>query len=154
VDVALLLRELCAKLGVCLPRSEQEALIADPPADVDEFVAAVLRADGGDPEAADVRLVRRVRVMVDAHLRDPADPPPVGPRLDVYPLLYDLCVRLGHCLPPEPWDALMNDPPLDVDAFAEAVFVGEGLEPRGVDTQAWRAVRGVVESHFHAAGLI
>jgi hypothetical protein len=114
----------------------------------------VLRADGGEPEAADARLVRRARVMVEAHLRDPSAPPPAGPPFDAYPLLYDLCVRLGYCLPPEPWDALMTDPPLDVDAFAEAVFVGEGLpSPRDVDTQSWRSVRALVEQHFRTEGL-
>jgi hypothetical protein len=154
MDVAPLLHELCAKLGVCLPQQKRDALIADPPADVDAFVVAVLRADGGEPEAADARLVRRVRVMVDAHLRDPSVPPPAGPPFDVYPLLYDLCVRLGYCLPPEPWDALMTDPPLDVDTFAEAVFVGEGLpSPRGADTQSWRSVRALVEQHFRSEGL-
>ena len=155
MDVALLLHEICARLGVCPPQAEVEALVANPPADVDAFVAAVLRADGGDPEAGDLRLVRRVRVMVDAHRRDPSDPGPTPAALDVYPLLYDLCVRLGYCLPPEPWDALMNDPPRDVDAFAEAVFLGDGLaSPRASDTAHWRLVRGVVESHFRDAGLV
>ncbi|BEP14367.1 hypothetical protein acdb102_26780 [Acidothermaceae bacterium B102] len=154
VDVALLLHELCAKLGVCLPQHEQDALIADPPADVDDFVTAVLRADGGEPEATDLRLARRVRVMVDGHLRDPADPPSPGPAFDAWPLLYDVCVRLGYCLPPEQWDALMADPPLDVDAFAEAIFIGEGMEsPREADTHTWRTVRALVEQHFRTEGV-
>lgn len=155
MDIPLLLHELCAKLGVCLPQHEQDALVAAPPPDVDGFVTAVLRADGGEPEAADARLVRRVRLMVEMHLRNPADPPVPGPPFDAWPLLYDLCMRLGYCLPPESWDALLANPPPDVDAFAEAVFIGEGLDsPRAVDTESWRGVRGMVETHLREAGVL
>jgi hypothetical protein len=151
MDAAALLFELCARLGVCLSKEAQDRLIADPPADVDEFVSAVLRADGGEPEATDVRLVRRVRLLVEAGLRDPGDPLLPGPAFDAYGLLYDLCVRLGYCLPPESWDALMSQPPLDVDAFAKAVFLAEGIPVPG--RQAWRDVQGLVEQHFRDQGL-
>ena len=43
------LEELCVKLGYCLPPSEQDAILSDPPADADAFVDAVLTAEGLDP---------------------------------------------------------------------------------------------------------
>lgn len=54
---------------------------------------------------------------------------PKPSREAVASLLYDLCVDLGFCLPPEEQAALCDAPPGDVDAFTEAVFRAEGLEP-------------------------
>lgn len=45
------LEELCVNLGYCLPPSEQEALLSDPPANIEAFVDAVLLAEGLDPDS-------------------------------------------------------------------------------------------------------
>jgi hypothetical protein len=37
-------------------------------------------------------------------------------------LLGDLCLRKGICLPPEDEEALIGDPPGDLDAFGERYF--------------------------------
>ena len=46
-------------------------------------------------------------------------------------LLDSLCVELGFCLPPPEREALTSSPPATADAFTEAVFIAEGLDPRG-----------------------
>ena len=43
-------------------------------------------------------------------------------------LLYELCVDLGFCLPPQAYEALTYNPPPDAEAFARAVFIAEGLD--------------------------
>lgn len=43
-------------------------------------------------------------------------------------LLYELCVDLGFCLPPDAYEALVDNPPGDALAFARAVFAAEGLD--------------------------
>ena len=48
-QIELLLEELCIDLGFCLPPDVQAQLIHEPPADVDEFTDAVIRAEGLDP---------------------------------------------------------------------------------------------------------
>jgi hypothetical protein len=59
-------------------------------------------------------------------------------------LLDELCIELGYCLPPAAYEALMNDPPRDVDAFADAVLAAEGLDP-SLNKQLRRAVRSKIE---------
>jgi hypothetical protein len=59
-------------------------------------------------------------------------------------LLDELCVELGFCLPAPERDTLMNAPPLDVDAFTDAVFAAEGLDP-ALNQQLRRAVRNKIE---------
>jgi hypothetical protein len=49
VDVTKLLDDLCVQLGYCLPPDDQARLISDPPASVDAFTDAVIRAEGLDP---------------------------------------------------------------------------------------------------------
>ncbi|MBF9222301.1 hypothetical protein [Hymenobacter ruricola] len=44
-------------------------------------------------------------------------------------LLYDLCVKLGFCLPVPLQKRIVNNPPMTVEKFAEAVYRGEGLDP-------------------------
>jgi hypothetical protein len=44
-------------------------------------------------------------------------------------LLDELCVALGFCLPAAERDTLMNAPARDVDAFTDAVFAAEGMDP-------------------------
>lgn len=64
-DVAVLLYDLCAELGFCLPPDDQAALCEAPPSDTGLFTDAVFRAEGMDPSLhADLR--RQVRDMVAA----------------------------------------------------------------------------------------
>ena len=74
------------------------------------------------------------------HLLDPAE---VGPLLD------ELCVRLGFCLPPNAREELQRAPPGDVESFTRAVFLSEGLEPDLVSRHLHRQVRAMVEAAFH-----
>jgi hypothetical protein len=46
-------------------------------------------------------------------------------------LLFELCVRLGFCLPPEDQRRIEGDPPVTVEAFADAVYAAEGMDPQG-----------------------
>jgi hypothetical protein len=73
----------------------------------------------------------------------------VGPPPNVAWLLDELCVDLGFCLPPDARGRLQDSPPRDVDAFTNAVFVAEGLDPR-LDTRLRRQVRERVVRHFGA----
>jgi hypothetical protein len=58
--------------------------------------------------------------------RPTADPHrPSNPQL----ALEELCVKLGYCLPPTAQDAIVNDLPVDADAFVDAVLTAEGLDP-------------------------
>ena len=51
--------------------------------------------------------------------------------MDIQPLLDELCVDLGFCLPPADQANLRQAPPVDVDQFTDAVLVAEGLPPDG-----------------------
>ncbi|MFL6074245.1 MAG: hypothetical protein ACJ73S_12680 [Mycobacteriales bacterium] len=62
----------------------------------------------------------------------------------VQALLDELCVELGFCLPPAGQRRLRDAPPPDPDAFTDAVFRAEGLEPP-FDRRLWRQVRERVE---------
>ncbi|HUB40547.1 MAG TPA: hypothetical protein VMA72_17000 [Streptosporangiaceae bacterium] len=44
-------------------------------------------------------------------------------------LLRELCVEMGFCLPAAVQGELASSPPRDVDAFTDAVFAAEGLDP-------------------------
>jgi len=62
-------------------------------------------------------------------------------------LLDELCVRLGFCLPPTASAQIRKDPPTEITAFTEAIFLAEGLkseESRHLRQQ----VRDVVSRHF------
>jgi hypothetical protein len=59
-------------------------------------------------------------------------------------LLDELCVELGFCLPAAECESLMNSPPRDVDAFADAVLAAEGIDP-SLNKQLRRAVRSKIE---------
>ncbi len=73
----------------------------------------------------------------------------IGPPPKVESLLDELCVDLGFCLPPDERVRLQDSPPHDVDAFTDAVFVAEGLDPRG-DKTLRRQVRERAAHHFGA----
>jgi hypothetical protein len=64
--VEALLDDLCRNYGYCLPPNEQEALMADPPDELDAFVDAVLIAEGEDPALFD----RRLRLELSDVVRD------------------------------------------------------------------------------------
>jgi hypothetical protein len=68
--------------------------------------------------------------------------------MDVGHLLYELCTRLGYCLPPDAQARLIADPPPDVGSFTDAVFRAEGINPSLVDRSTWSAVRSLVARHF------
>ncbi|MBO8192284.1 hypothetical protein ITI46_11485 [Streptomyces oryzae] len=48
---------------------------------------------------------------------------------EVQRLLYELCVDLGFCLPPQEQRRLYAAPPADPDTFTDAVFEAEGMNP-------------------------
>ena len=66
-------------------------------------------------------------------------------------LLYELCVKLGFCLPPQDQSRLQAAPPVDVDSFTDAVFEAEGMDP-DLDGQLRRRVRETVERHMRGWG--
>ena len=63
-EVEKLLRDLCVRLGFCLPPDEQQRLETSPPADVRSFTDAVFVAEGLDPETASRNLYRQVGDLV------------------------------------------------------------------------------------------
>lgn len=63
-------------------------------------------------------------------------------------LLDSLCIKLGFCLPPDDIEHLASDPPTDVLAFTDAVFVAEGLSPETADRHLYRQVRNMVAAAF------
>ena len=67
-------------------------------------------------------------------------------------LLYELCVVLGFCLPPDAQARLKNDPPKDANEFADAVIRAEGLDPYAdIPLHLRRDVRNRVAKHFRDA---
>jgi hypothetical protein len=76
---------------------------------------------------------------------------PLSP-VQVESLLYELCVALGFCLPPDEQARLREFPPADVDAFADAVIRAEGLDPHvDVPRQLRRDLKARVAEHFRKA---
>ncbi len=67
-------------------------------------------------------------------------------------LLDELCVKLGFCLPPADRRRLEGEPPADVDAFTDAVFAAEGLDPHG-RPDLRRQVVACVATHFSHADV-
>jgi hypothetical protein len=68
--------------------------------------------------------------------------------MDVARLLDDLCSDLGFCLPPEDRERLLTSPPATVDAFTDAVFIAEGMDPEFADRDLWRQVRSRVAKTY------
>ena len=71
---------------------------------------------------------------------------------EVRQVLDTLCIDLGFCLPPETQQALIADPPTDVRAFADAVFIGEGLDPSTSARHLYRQVRDMIADSFRRGG--
>ena len=63
-------------------------------------------------------------------------------------LLRQLCVELGFCLPAAEEARLAEHPPDDVDAFADAIFVAEGMDPQLANKRLWHQVRDRIVAHF------
>jgi hypothetical protein len=74
----------------------------------------------------------------------------LGPS-EVETLLGQLCVDLGFCLPAESQDVLIDNPPSDPQAFTDAVFVAEGLNPQTARRDLYRQVQDCVASAFAQA---
>lgn len=67
-------------------------------------------------------------------------------------LLYELCVVLGFCLPPDAQARLRESPPTDVDAFTDAVIRAEGLDPHAdIPLHMRTDIRARVAEHFRKA---
>lgn len=73
------------------------------------------------------------------------------PKAEVQQLLYELCVDLGFCLPPQEQQRLREAPPADADDFTDAVFEAEGMDP-GRHEQLRRQVRERVDRHMRRWG--
>ena len=65
-------------------------------------------------------------------------------------MLYELCVRLGFCLPPEEHERIKAQPPLDAEGFTDAVFIAEKMDSQR-NLHLRRQVRDVVARHFEDA---
>ncbi|MBN8887906.1 MAG: hypothetical protein J0I77_19430 [Rudaea sp.] len=63
-------------------------------------------------------------------------------------LLSRLCAELGFCLTPEQKEHMTSLFPHSVEAFTDAVFVAEGLDPKLADRHLWRQVRDHVSQCF------
>lgn len=63
-------------------------------------------------------------------------------------LLGEVCVKLGFCLPEPEQTRLLRNPPPSIEAFADEIFLAEGLNPRLADKKLWMQVRDVVAKHF------
>jgi hypothetical protein len=74
-------------------------------------------------------------------------------RTKIQQLLDRLCTELGFCLSAEQQSGLLADPPSTVDAFTDAVFVAEGLNPNLADRHLWRQVRDRVSQCFKQLAL-
>ncbi|MGE0144384.1 MAG: hypothetical protein AB7I19_11395 [Planctomycetota bacterium] len=70
---------------------------------------------------------------------------------EAHRLLDDLCIKLGFCLPPADRSKLTQDPPSDVRAFTDAVFLAEGLDVELADRHLYRQVRGMVAAAFEGS---
>jgi hypothetical protein len=67
---------------------------------------------------------------------------------EVASLLADLCIRYGFCLPSDEQGKLLANPPQEVIAFVDAVFIAEGINPETSDRNTYRAVRDRVAEAF------
>lgn len=66
-------------------------------------------------------------------------------------LLYELCVELGFCLPPDEQARLRESPPTNVDAFTDAVIRAEGIDPADIQLRMRRDIRSRVAEHYRKA---
>jgi hypothetical protein len=57
-------------------------------------------------------------------------------------------MQLGFCLPPAEQVRLTDDPPDSADAFTDAIFTAEGLDPSTADRNLYRQVQRLVREAF------
>ncbi len=62
-------------------------------------------------------------------------------------LLDQLCTDLGFCLPAGQYERLQQMLPMSIDAFTDAVFQAEGMEPQ-IKTELRKQVRERVAKRF------
>lgn len=67
---------------------------------------------------------------------------------EVTSLLSKLCIELGFCLPPEEDAKLVESPPDTIDAFTDAVFLAEGLQPEYAERHLYKQVRAKIAEAF------
>jgi hypothetical protein len=67
---------------------------------------------------------------------------------DVETLLGKLCVDLGFCLHSPEYDELCDNPPEKINAFTNAVFAAEGMNPETADRCLYRRVQEYVAEAF------
>lgn len=65
-------------------------------------------------------------------------------------LLYELCSRLGFCLPAAVQRSLEREPPVEAHSFADAVFIAEGMDPQA-HPRLRKQVCDCIASHFARA---
>jgi hypothetical protein len=63
-------------------------------------------------------------------------------------LLQILCIDLGFCVPANAAERLESNPPRTVEAFTDALFRAEGLDPALADRRLYDQVRRVVAGAF------
>jgi len=63
-------------------------------------------------------------------------------------LLERLCVKLGFCLAGEQYDRLVDDPPNDPIAYAEAVMAADGCDPHALSSDVYAQVVAEVKRVF------
>jgi hypothetical protein len=74
------------------------------------------------------------------------------PETRVEALLYDLCATYGYCLPPDEQEAILADPPQDLDSFVDAVLVAEGEDPSFFDKRMRSDLSDVVRDWLFGDG--
>ena len=72
---------------------------------------------------------------------------------EVETLLDKLCSDLGFCLPSDEHKRISSNPPDDVIAFVDAVFIAEGMNPGTADRHVYRRVRDYVSAAFKHAQI-
>jgi len=72
---------------------------------------------------------------------------------EVNQLLEHLCTELGFCLLSGERERLSSSPPDSVQAFTDAVFLAEGLDPTTVDKRLWRQVHDRVTQYASAPSV-
>jgi hypothetical protein len=64
-------------------------------------------------------------------------------------VLDDLCSRLGFCLPHDERARIEQNPPRDIEAFTDAIFVAEGMDPHDKSNRGLRQqVRKLIVKHL------
>jgi hypothetical protein len=73
---------------------------------------------------------------------------PIPSSRDLEALLETLCVKLGFCLAGADYDRLVDDPPPDPLAYAEAVMSADGGDPRTLPSDTYSQVLTEVARTF------